>query len=84
MGCGISAAVSGLDWYIVSLEQQGVDKREVDANPGFQLKKGNAEVELLEKYDTSDVTKKSGGSLEYLKFNRLNSNHISKLCMHVI
>ena len=28
MGCGISAAVSGLDWYLVSLEQNSVNTTE--------------------------------------------------------
>ena len=83
MGCGISAAVSGLDWYIVSLDQKGANNREVDANPVFQLKKGTTKVELLEKY-TSDITKKSGGSLENSKFHHLNSNHKSKPCMRAI
>ncbi|KAL5257976.1 hypothetical protein ACHWQZ_G012809 [Mnemiopsis leidyi] len=56
MGCGISAAVNGLDWYIVSLDQKGAENR---VKVGVKVENETFDVEF------NNEAKKSGGRCVY-------------------
>ena len=69
MGCGISAAVNGLDWYIVSLDQKGAENR---VKVGVKVENETFDVEF------NNEAKKSGNlssgtyhTLNYILFFKL-------------